>query len=84
VVVGAAEGYAFPPGVASSQKALGAAGSNVVNIFFDGWYKDLETECRAATNELMFGRINADQFVERLQKKADATKKDSSVTKFTR
>jgi len=84
VVLGASEGYAFPPGVASSQKALGAAGANVVNLFFDGWYKDLETEARVATNELMFGRINADQFVERLQKKADDVKKDSAVTKFTR
>ncbi|GAA1860189.1 N-acetylglucosamine/diacetylchitobiose ABC transporter substrate-binding protein [Asanoa iriomotensis] len=84
VVVGASEGYAFPPGVASSQKALASAGANVVNIFFDGWYKDLETEARVATNELMFGRINADQFCERLQKKADATKKDDAVTKFKR
>ena len=32
----------------------------------------------------VFGRINADQFCERIQKKADATKKDDAVTKFKR
>jgi len=84
VVVGGAEGVTFPPGVTSSQAALKAAGDDVVNIFFDGWYKDLDTEARAATNELMFGRIKADAFVQRIQKKADAIKKDSSVTKFKR
>ncbi len=48
------------------------------NIFFDGWYKELDTEARTATNELMFGRIKADAFVERIQKRADAIKKDDS------
>ncbi|MGC4806037.1 N-acetylglucosamine/diacetylchitobiose ABC transporter substrate-binding protein [Micromonospora sp. DT233] len=84
VVTAGSEGYAFPPGVASSQAALKAAGQDVFNIYFDGWYKELDTEARAATNELMFGRIKADAFVERVQKRADSIKKDSSVTKFKR
>jgi N-acetylglucosamine transport system substrate-binding protein len=84
VVVDGAEGVTFPPGVTSSQAALKAAGNDVVNIFFDGWYKDLDTEARAATNELMFGRIKADAYVDRIQKKADAIKKDSTVSKFER
>lgn len=84
VVPAGSEGYAFPPGVKSSQAALAAAGSNVVNIFFDGWYKELDKEARTATNELMFGRSTPDAFCERLQKQADAIKKDDSVTKFKR
>ncbi|MGC4795507.1 N-acetylglucosamine/diacetylchitobiose ABC transporter substrate-binding protein [Micromonospora saelicesensis] len=84
VVTAGSEGFAFPPGVASSQAALKAAGQDVFNLYFDGWYKELDTEARTATNELMFGRINADAFVERIQKRADAIKKDSSVTKFKR
>ncbi|MET8318992.1 N-acetylglucosamine/diacetylchitobiose ABC transporter substrate-binding protein [Micromonospora sp. NPDC005189] len=84
VVPAGSEGFAFPPGVASSQAALKAAGQDVFNLYFDGWYKELDTEARTATNELMFGRINADAFVERIQKRADAIKKDSSVTKFKR
>ena len=84
VVPGGTEGYSFPPGVASSQAALKAAGTNVFNMLFDNWYKELDTEARTATNELMFGRITPDAYVERIQKKADAIKKDTSVTKFTR
>ncbi|MBQ1030487.1 N-acetylglucosamine/diacetylchitobiose ABC transporter substrate-binding protein [Micromonospora sp. C97] len=84
VVPAGSEGFAFPPGVASSQAALKAAGQDVFNLYFDGWYKELDTEARTATNELMFGRINADAFVERIQKRADAIKKDSSVAKFKR
>ncbi|MFI9641471.1 N-acetylglucosamine/diacetylchitobiose ABC transporter substrate-binding protein [Micromonospora sp. NPDC051925] len=84
VVTAGSAGFAFPPGVASSQAALKAAGQDVFNLYFDGWYKELDTEARTATNELMFGRIKADAFVERIQKRADAIKKDSSVAKFTR
>jgi N-acetylglucosamine transport system substrate-binding protein len=84
VVVGGTDGVTFPPGVTSSTSALKAAGKDVVNFFFDGDYKDIEQECRAATNALMFGRETADQFCERMQKKADVVKKDSSITKFKR
>jgi N-acetylglucosamine transport system substrate-binding protein len=84
VVQGSTEGLTFTPGTQSSQDALKAAGQEVFNLYFDGWYKDLDKEARTATNELMFGRINADAFVERIQKKADEIKKDSSVTKFKR
>ncbi|SCG44710.1 N-acetylglucosamine/diacetylchitobiose ABC transporter substrate-binding protein [Micromonospora coxensis] len=84
VVTAGSEGFAFPPGVASSQAALKAAGQDVFNLYFDGWYKELDTEARTATNELMFGRIKADAFCERIQKRADAIKKDSSVAKFKR
>jgi len=83
-VLGASDGFAFPPGVSSSQSALKAAGADVVNLFFDGDYKDLDQEARAATNELMFGRINADAWATRIQKKADALAADSSIKKFKR
>ncbi|GAA0723707.1 N-acetylglucosamine/diacetylchitobiose ABC transporter substrate-binding protein [Dactylosporangium roseum] len=84
VVQGSTQGLTFTPGIQSSQDALKAAGQEVFNLYFDGWYKDLDKEARTATNELMFGRIKADAFVERIQKKADEIKKDSSVTKFKR
>ncbi|MGQ5264093.1 N-acetylglucosamine/diacetylchitobiose ABC transporter substrate-binding protein [Micromonospora sp. ZYX-F-536] len=84
VVPAGSEGFQFPPGVASAQAALKAAGKDVFNMLFDNWYKELDTEARTATNELMFGRIKADAFVERIQKRADAIKKDTSVTKFKR
>jgi N-acetylglucosamine transport system substrate-binding protein len=85
VVSGAAEGYSFPPGATSSQAAVKAAGKDIIgNVFFDGWYQDLDKEARAATNELMFGRINGAAWAERIQKKADTISADKSVTKYNR
>jgi N-acetylglucosamine transport system substrate-binding protein len=84
VVAGASDGFEFPAGTKSSQAALAAAGKDVVTLFFDGWYQDLDKEARTATNELMFGRIDGAAWAARIQKKADDIKKDSSITKFTR
>ena len=80
------EGKAKFPGIVEQAKIyvprLKAAGADVVNMFFDGWYKDLDTAARTATNDLMFGRIKADAFCANIQKKADEIKKDDSITKF--
>jgi N-acetylglucosamine transport system substrate-binding protein len=84
VVLGASEGVDLGTGVTSSQAALKAAGTDVVNMFFDGWYAELDKEARTATNELFYGGGKADAFCTRIQKKADALKADSSVTKFKR
>src|SRR6266511_3917469 len=84
VLQGAAEGLDLPPGMKSSATALTAAGKDAFYYLFDGWYKDLDQELRAATNELFYAGGTADKFVDRMQKKADAIKKDSSIKKFTR
>jgi N-acetylglucosamine transport system substrate-binding protein len=84
VTVGASDGIDFGSGVSSSQAALKAAGKEVVNLYFDGWYQEVDKEARTATNALMFGRIKADAWADQIQKKADAVKKDTSVTKFKR
>jgi N-acetylglucosamine transport system substrate-binding protein len=82
IVKGAAEGLPLSPGNRSVAAAQLAAGDNVVtDSRFESWYKELETELRTQTNALMFGRSSADQFCENMQKKADAIKADSSVTK---
>jgi N-acetylglucosamine transport system substrate-binding protein len=83
-VTGSSDGVPLPPGLASAVSALKTAGTNLVGFRFDGWYKELETELRTATNELMFGRINATAFCDRMQKKADAVAADPGVEKFTR
>lgn len=72
------------PGLKSAAAALAAAGTNTVDWRFNGWYAELATELDAATGQLMTGRITADQWADRLQKKADAVKKDSSIKKFSR
>jgi N-acetylglucosamine transport system substrate-binding protein len=82
-VAHASDGMSLSPGLTSSSDALSKAKS-AFYFRFDGWYKDLDTECRAATNELFYQGGTADHFCQRMQAKADAIKKDSSITKFKR
>ncbi|GAA5191598.1 N-acetylglucosamine/diacetylchitobiose ABC transporter substrate-binding protein [Rugosimonospora acidiphila] len=79
----ASDGMQLSPGLSSSSDALSKA-KTAFYFRFDQWYKDLDTECRAATNELFFQGGTADHFCQRMQAKADAIKKDSSITKFKR
>jgi N-acetylglucosamine transport system substrate-binding protein len=82
-VQGASEGLTLPPGLTSSSAALAAAKTTFYYLF-DSWYKELDTELRSATNELFYQGGTADKFVTRMQAKADAIKKDSSIAKFKR
>ncbi|RSM72222.1 carbohydrate ABC transporter, N-acetylglucosamine/diacetylchitobiose-binding protein [Actinoplanes sp. ATCC 53533] len=84
VVAGATDGMEISPGLSSGNKALGAAGADTFSFRFDTWYKKLDDEVRAATNELIYQGGTADKFCARVQKVADAVKKDSSIQKFTR
>src|SRR5258707_4461264 len=68
-VAHASDGLPLTPGLASSSSALSAAKSTFY-YRFDGWYKDLDTELRAATNELFYQGGTADKFVTRMQAKA--------------
>ncbi|WP_157251258.1 N-acetylglucosamine/diacetylchitobiose ABC transporter substrate-binding protein [Nonomuraea typhae] len=85
IVNGSAEGVDLPPGLASAAKAQDAAGQNIITTArFEGWYKELFDYAWAQQNILMGGRMTVDEFLDKVQKKADAIKKDSSVTKQTR
>ncbi|SDZ12196.1 N-acetylglucosamine transport system substrate-binding protein [Micromonospora pattaloongensis] len=84
VVKGAVDGLEISPGLTSSNAMLTAAGSDYFAYRFDTWYKKLDDEARSATNELMFRGGTAQKFCDRMQKAADAVKKDSSIEKFKR
>jgi N-acetylglucosamine transport system substrate-binding protein len=84
VVAGATEGQDISPGLTSGNKMLSGAGSDYFSYRFDTWYKKLDDEARAATNELMYSGGTADKFCNRMQKAADAVKNDSSIEKFSR
>lgn len=84
VVKGATEGLTISPGLTSSDAMLKAAGTDYFSYRFDTWYKKLDDEARAATNELMFSGGDAQRFCDRMQKAADAVKADSSIQKFSR
>ena len=84
VVKGATEGLTISPGLTSSDAMLKAAGTDYFSYRFDTWYKKLDDEARAATNELMFSGGDAQRFCDRMQKAADAVKADSFIQKFSR
>ncbi|WP_035305003.1 N-acetylglucosamine/diacetylchitobiose ABC transporter substrate-binding protein [Actinokineospora inagensis] len=85
VVKGAADGLSLSPGNKSSNEALNKAGDNIITYnLFEDWYKEFETALRSKTNELMFGRISAEEFCKQVQAKADAVKADSSTPKQNR
>jgi len=84
VVKGAVDGLSISPGLTSGNTMLSAAGDNIVSYRWPDWYKKMDDECRSATNELMFSGGTADKFCDRMQKVADAVKKDSSIEKFKR
>lgn len=84
VVKGAAEGRTLTPGLTSAAAALKAAGQNVTYFRFRQWYQELHDEVAAATGQLMAGRLKPAEWADRLQRKADAVRDDSSVKKFTR
>ncbi|MGW0434981.1 N-acetylglucosamine/diacetylchitobiose ABC transporter substrate-binding protein [Micromonospora sp. NPDC003197] len=84
VVQGAVDGVAVSPGLTSGNAMLTAAGSDYFSYRWPDWYKKLDDEARAATNELMFNGGSADKFCERMQKAADAVKNDPSIEKFKR
>ncbi|MEV0995450.1 N-acetylglucosamine/diacetylchitobiose ABC transporter substrate-binding protein [Nonomuraea sp. NPDC050202] len=84
VVKGASEGLTISSGVTSASAAVAAAGANTVYYRGFGWYGPLNDEAKAATGELMTGGLTPDAYLERMQKKADEIKKDSSIKKYQR
>ncbi|HEX4812093.1 MAG TPA: N-acetylglucosamine/diacetylchitobiose ABC transporter substrate-binding protein [Nonomuraea sp.] len=84
VVKGAGEGRQLSPGTASASKAVTEAGANTVTYLWQTWYLQLKDEAMAATGELMTGGLKPDAYLERIQKKADELKNDSSIKKFQR
>ncbi|WP_229073636.1 N-acetylglucosamine/diacetylchitobiose ABC transporter substrate-binding protein [Actinoplanes sp. DH11] len=85
VVAGAADGVTISPGLTSANEAVGKAGKDIfMGYLFDTWYKKLDDESRAATNDLMFKDYDAKKFADRMEAAAQVVAADSSVTKFTR
>lgn len=84
VVKGAGEGRELSPGAKSATAAIAAAGANTVYYRWKTWYAQLHDEAVAATGQLMTGGVTPEEYVQRLQKKADEIKNDSSIKKYKR
>ncbi|TDE37269.1 carbohydrate ABC transporter, N-acetylglucosamine/diacetylchitobiose-binding protein [Nonomuraea mesophila] len=83
-VKGASEGRDISPGVTSASKAVADAGENTLYYRWYTWYGPLNDEAKAATGQLMTGGLKPKAYLERIQKKADEIKNDSSITKYKR
>jgi len=79
-----ATGSDMPPGLRSASAALTAAGEDTVYWRFASWYREIDSEAGTATGALMSGRIDANAFTERIQRRADSIKKNASIKKFRR
>jgi N-acetylglucosamine transport system substrate-binding protein len=84
VVKGAGDGRELSPGAKSATTAIAAAGANTVYYRWRTWYAQLHDEAVAATGQLMTGGVTPEEYVQRLQKKADEIKNDSSIKKYKR
>ena len=81
VVKGAAEGVQGTSGFNSANAALGLAGSNIISVRFDGWYKDIYTAMEGAISNLMSGKGGTAEFTTAMQKAADKVAGDSNIKK---
>ncbi len=73
--------------VIESSLALVTAAQKVDRIEapkYGTWYRPLQEEVEAAMGTLLTGKLDAKGFLDRVQKKADAVKKDAKIKKFTR
>lgn len=83
-VAGGTEGVEVSSGMSSALAAVEAAGENIFTYRFSEWYTDLSFEVRDRTGDLMTGRIAPEEFIERVQAKADEVKANPDIPKYTR
>ncbi|MEW2384756.1 N-acetylglucosamine/diacetylchitobiose ABC transporter substrate-binding protein [Micromonospora sp. NPDC047707] len=70
--------------LASANELMKNAPKDLVSVKFWNFYADLDKESQNLSEELMAGRLTAQQFVDKMQAAADKVAKDSSIKKQTR
>ena len=67
-VIGGAEGVELSSAMTSALTAVDNAGDNILERpSFSGWYSDINEEAKNAMGQLLTGRIEVEEFVERVQ-----------------
>ncbi|NJP35661.1 N-acetylglucosamine/diacetylchitobiose ABC transporter substrate-binding protein [Micromonospora thermarum] len=70
--------------LASANALMKNAGPDLISVKIWDFYADLDKESQNLSEELMAGRLTAQQFVDKMQAAADKVAKDSSIKKQTR
>ena len=84
-VVGGADGVELSSAMTSALTAVENAGENILERpSFSTWYSDINEEVKNSMGALLTGRIDAEEFVERVQEVADEVKEDPDIPKYTR
>ncbi|WP_100445423.1 N-acetylglucosamine/diacetylchitobiose ABC transporter substrate-binding protein [Glycomyces xiaoerkulensis] len=84
VVLGATEGVEMTSGLASVADAVGSAGEHIFGYKYRLWYAPLAKAVDDATGELLTGRLDPEEWGDRIQAAADEVADDDSVTKYQR
>lgn len=84
-VAGGAEGVELSSAMTSALAAVDNAGDKILERpSFSTWYSDINEEAKNSMGALLTGRIDAEEFVERVQEVADEVKQDEDIPKYTR
>ncbi|GAB3188194.1 carbohydrate ABC transporter substrate-binding protein (CUT1 family) [Micromonospora palomenae] len=70
--------------LSSANTLMKNGSSDLISFKFPDFYADLDKESQNLSEELMAGRLTAQQFVDKMQAAADKVAKDSSIKKQTR
>jgi N-acetylglucosamine transport system substrate-binding protein len=85
IVKGGTGGESFgSSALASVNKAIEAAGTDVVASLWSQWYPAMKKTSQTQIANLLAGRSSASQFLNAMQDAANATAADSSIAKHTR
>jgi len=84
VVLGSTDGLSLGPAFDSVLSAVKAAGQNTFVSRYGDWYKQLADEGDNQTGALLTKKLTPAEFMDKMQAKADAVAKDSSIKKYTR
>ena len=83
-VTGGTEGVEISTGMQTALADVKNAGDQIFTYLYPTWYVTLMNETRDRTGDLLTNRITPEQFVEAVQKQADAVKADSTIKKYHR
>jgi N-acetylglucosamine transport system substrate-binding protein len=85
-LLGAADDIEFEaPGLNSAAEALSAAGTNVLNYRWDGWYPSMNNpDIDALTGDLLRGDIDAQEWADGAEAVAQGIRDDDDIEKYTR
>ncbi|MFI0795216.1 N-acetylglucosamine/diacetylchitobiose ABC transporter substrate-binding protein [Micromonospora rubida] len=70
--------------LSTANELMKNAPKDLIKAKFPDFYADLDKESQNLSEELMAGRLSAQQFVDKMQAAADKVAKDSSIKKQTR